>query len=341
LTLNNADQYEFKLTSTDSLGGSVTVSSIVTIGNLKLSMNVRQFNPSQAANVTFTTIVPVNLLHTILIKNGAGQSVRTLIQNVSRNAGTYNDIWDGRNNSGQLVPDGPYFYVAQVTINSTLYTLDFTNIFPNTAETKITPTVSSSSDYYNNVPLSVNYTVPQLSRTVICFAPIHLMTCVPPGGNEFQMVQFEYQESGARTYQWLGADLNGSLHRDAKYVLVLSYVAAVGSVFVLGTKPTVSAFTITPNLFSPFKLNQNLSITFSTYQSQTVTITTSFRNVQSLSVLRTIVLNGVAPGQANISWNGRADNGMWVSPGVYLATVTIQDPLGNSVSRQLLTTLKY
>lgn len=341
--LTNAEQYEFRLTAVDGAGNSVTISNFVTIGNFKLTMNVTQFNPSQNASVTFTSIVPFDLSQTILIKNLSGQTVKTLIQNASRSAGNWNDIWDGRNGSAQLVPDGAYFYVAQLTVNSTQYTMDFTNTFPNTNPTKLTSTVSPTNDPFNNLALNVNYTVPQPSRILICFssAPTNDFVCDPPSSYEFQAVQFEYQASGAQTYQWIGLDLNGVLQPQKNKVVVAWYPGAINSVFVIGTKPVISAFTLTPTLFSPFRQNQSLSVTFSTYQSQSATVTATFKNQQSQSILRTIILNGVTPGQTNISWNGRSDNGMWVSPGVYIVTITVQDSLGNIASRQLLTTVRY
>lgn len=341
LTFNVGDQYELRLTGRDAATNPVFTSNFVTIGNFKVTTSAAQFNPSQSGTVTYTTSIPFTLTETILIKNVSGQAVKTLIQNVSRPAGSYNDIWDGRNTSGQLLPDGPYFYVAQITVNGTPYTMDFTNTFPSSTATKLTASVSSTNDPFNNIPLLVNYTVAQASRIVICFAPTTGINCVPVGTNEFQMVQFEYQESGAKTYFWGGADLNGVFHPESKGVVVLSYPAAVNSVVVFGTKPVISNFSTSPMVFSPFKQSQNWAVNFSTYQSQSATVTLTFRNQQSASILRTIVLNGTPPGQTNVAWNGKADNGMWVSPGYYVVTITIQDSLGNSISRQLFTNVKY
>jgi hypothetical protein len=42
-----------------------------------------------------------------------------------------------------------------------------------------------------------------------------------------------------------------------------------------------------------------------------------------------------------LTWDGRADNGMWVAPGVYIVTATAIDAIGNRVSEQILTNVAY
>ena len=66
-----------------------------------------------------------------------------------------------------------------------------------------------------------------------------------------------------------------------------------------------------------------------------------FENQASLSTLRTINLNGVNPGAINITWDGKAENGMWVAPGGYTIWLEITDGIGNIAREQALVTVRY
>jgi flagellar hook assembly protein FlgD len=113
-------------------------------------------------------------------------------------------------------------------------------------------------------------------------------------------------------------------------------------ILLFGTKPVLTndKVTVTPALFFPEKGPQNISFTFSSYQSQSVNAVVKIMNLQSLSVLRTINQT-VNAGTPNISWDGKADNGMWVAPGNYSVTVELTDSIGNKVKSQILTTVRY
>ncbi|MGH7598678.1 MAG: FlgD immunoglobulin-like domain containing protein, partial [bacterium] len=63
------------------------------------------FNPETRINYA----VPKPARVTIEIFNTLGQKVRTLVD-VDKPAGSYEVIWDGRNDHGQTVVSGIYFY---------------------------------------------------------------------------------------------------------------------------------------------------------------------------------------------------------------------------------------
>lgn len=63
------------------------------------------FNPSTRIVYTLTSPAKVNLI----IYNILGQEVRTLINSEMMEAGKHSIQWDGRNNAGQVAPNGIYF----------------------------------------------------------------------------------------------------------------------------------------------------------------------------------------------------------------------------------------
>jgi hypothetical protein len=66
------------------------------------------FNPTTIINYDLPTAGHVELR----IYNTLGQEIRTLVTSIQQ-PGTYNVTWDGRNNSGMVVPSGVYFYQLQ------------------------------------------------------------------------------------------------------------------------------------------------------------------------------------------------------------------------------------
>jgi flagellar hook assembly protein FlgD len=94
-------------------------------------------------------------------------------------------------------------------------------------------------------------------------------------------------------------------------------------------------------MYGPALGSQSVTFDLTTYQSQAASVSVSFFNQSSSSTLRTMTIANQAPGPVTISWDGRAENGMWVAPGTYTITATVTDTIGNVVSEQLLTTIQY
>jgi flagellar hook assembly protein FlgD len=109
---------------------------------------------------------------------------------------------------------------------------------------------------------------------------------------------------------------------------------------LFGRKPQVTTVRVNPALFAPDRGTQTISYSLQTFQNQIANITVTILNQQSLTVLRTIVQNGVSPGVRSIVWDGKADNGMRVAPGTYAVTVSATTTTGQSKA-QILTTIQY
>jgi flagellar hook assembly protein FlgD len=86
---------------------------------------------------------------------------------------------------------------------------------------------------------------------------------------------------------------------------------------------------------------ETFSMTVATFQGRSVTVTGQFKNLSSGSVLRTLTSSSRQPGQVTLAWNGRADNGAWVAPGLYEATITVTDSAGASAVLKPLITVRY
>jgi len=101
-----------------------------------------QFSPTSSPDVQDTLEIDYTVTHTsqvsILIYDYDGTLVRTLMNSEIRNAGDIIDIWNGRDDSEELVPDGIYrFIISGVNIENTLDEWSITGeiIIDNTAPT--------------------------------------------------------------------------------------------------------------------------------------------------------------------------------------------------------------
>jgi len=127
--------YTVRLQVWDRAGTRSVAANTVTVGNFKVSQSAMESNAGAGGTVTYTSAVPFALTETLVVKNKQGQVVRTLA-NLQRAAGSYADPWNGRNDAGTLVPDGPYFYVATVTDGTNSLTWDLST---NTSPVSTTP----------------------------------------------------------------------------------------------------------------------------------------------------------------------------------------------------------
>ena len=341
LPVNNGS-YTLKLQVWDKAGNTKTLSIPETLGNFKASENVTEFNGSAGGLVTYTSTVPFTLTETVYIKNSAGQTVKTLVSGVSRPAATYTDSWNGKNTSSVLQPDGPYFYVANLTAGTHSMTWDLSSTFINDSTNGFIYPGVVAFDPYNNQPRTISYNFGFTGQLSLGFSADNQMNsdCLPP---DVCPIYRQYEESGSHTYYWLGIDPTGQFHSDLAYGVVVKDREhfAQNAVVLFGTKPSVAGVTATPTSYSPSAGAQTIGYTLATYQNQAATIKVSFLNQTSLSVLRTVTLNNVTPGTKTTTWDGKADNGMWVAPGPYVVTVTAIDSLGNQVSGQILTNVVY
>jgi flagellar hook assembly protein FlgD len=348
---------------------SVTVTP-PSLSDFTASQNVYQLNSAAAGAVTYTSNVPLTLTETLTIRSEAtGATVRTLV-NAVRTAGSYQDVWNGTNDSGQLVLDGAYRYFVTVSANGSTVTWDDGTHFVGTTQTQLPyPKCRNSSgglvpcndssinfDPYANMPLRINYCVgdgdPPACSGNTPFVVTIKATTIPEtdaGCNSWDCVISGYQSSGAHEFAWFGAGVDGSFlggYATGLTVIRRNDIWPRNLTLVYGTAPAISNFTISSPIFNPaaaptVTAGETLSMTVTTFQARPVIVTGQFKNVSSGSTLRTITMAQQPAGQVALSWNGRADNGAWVVPGLYEATITVTDSAGGSIVVKPLITVRY
>lgn len=362
--------------ATDSRANTAFGTFTVTVHSPQLtdftaSQDVYQLNAATNGTVTYTSNVPLTLTETLTIRSEAtGQTVRTLFNGV-RGAGTYQDVWNGTNDAGQLLPDGTYRYFVAVSANGSTFTWDDGTHYAGSTLTQLPyakcrndagalvgcDDATITFDPYANKPLRVNY----------CVGGGDPPACT--GGNTPYLVVgkavnvvetdevcrqndcflFDYQSSGAHEVFWYGRGYDSVWYignTTGLTVIRRNDVWPRNMTLVYGTAPAVSYLTIPWLVFNPGAATTLLNgaefrMTVSTFQSRTVTVKGEFKNLSSSSILRTVTTAPQAAGQVVLNWNGRADNGAWVAPGVYEATITVTDSAGSSTVLKPLITVRY
>lgn len=346
---------------------SVTVTP-PSLSDFTASQNVYQLNAATAGTVTYTSNVPLTLTETLTIRSEAtGATVRTLV-NAVRTAGSYQDVWNGTNDGGQLVPDGAYRYFVTVSANGSTMTWDDGTHFAGTTQTQLPyPKCRNASgglvacsdtsinfDPYTNAPLRINYCVGDGDPPACSGTTPYLVIIKAPGVGETDAsctgdcLLSAYQSSGAHEMPWYGTNIYGTFIGSANGLTVIrrNDIWPRNLTLVYGTVPAVSNFTISSPIFNPAAAptvtsGETFSMTVATFQGRSVTVTGQFKNLSSGSVLRTLTTSSQPPGQVTLTWNGRADNGAWVAPGLYEATITVTDSVGGSVVLKPLITVRY
>jgi hypothetical protein len=213
---------------------------------------------------------------------------------------------------------------------------------------------SINFDPYTNAPLRINYCVGDGDPPACIGNTPYFVIIKAPGLGETDAsctgdcLLSAYQSSGAHEMLWYGTNIYATFIGGANGLTVIrrNDIWPRNLTLVYGTAPAVSNFTISSPIFNPAAAptvtsGETFSMTVTTFQGRSVTVTGQFKNLSSGSVLRTLTTSSQPPGQVTLSWNGRADNGAWVAPGLYEATITVTDSAGGSVVLKPLITVRY
>ncbi len=336
--------YVVQLAVRDRAGNSGVATTIVTLAHFSASQNTYEVNTASGQMVIYASVVPFALTQTLTVRNGVGTTLRTLV-NGSRAAGTYNDSWDGRDDAGTLLPDGPYSYFATITEGANVLTWDLSNQMRTSADTQYPyPSCSSKTmsidtcaalaqsggqyDLFANDPLKIHYSVAEPSRVYVVFTDA-VETPGNCGGTELCVTNGEYRATGSYVDSWTGVLSNGAYASQRSKLTVVRRTSTFPKNVVLlygtGAMAQVTNLTLTPTVFGPAGGSMKLEFDLATRGNAPATLTLRMvRQATSnsgMSTLRTVTLPPQSPGHLTYTWDGKADSGHWVAPGEYALIV--------------------
>jgi flagellar hook assembly protein FlgD len=359
--------YVLKLTATDLAGNVATLERNVTVAHFRAVLTGHQISTvaTPAQSVMYTSYVPFPLNQTIEVKSQATNTVVRTLFSGARAAGTFDDAWDGKNNSGQYLGDGAYFVITTVSEGAATYVWDETGVALNGGVTQYEyPTCRNESgalvacdsstitfDPFLNKPLRINFCAGggHVSSGCSGTGPRFIVAKISTIGEETATCDWKcfasyYVPAGAQEIVWYGTNTAGSyIAGNGTRLLVLRGENYPRNLVVLyGTAPTISIASMAPLMFNPGAgAPQSFTVNVASPVSRPISVSAQFRNMSSASILRTVTLPASTAAQQTISWDGKADNGAWVAPGTYEVILKATDSAGGTATIKPLVTVKY
>gem|GEM_PF-2419959 len=275
-----------------------------------------------------------NALITIKVYKDTGELVRTVLNNVSKPAGTFNQGWDGKNASGALVSDGYYRFVIEARDAGGALTgqAEKTQIaarFPSITGVLDTP---DPFDPQAGEQSNISFTLSSDSLITVTilkgYSPVRTIT-----SNELKL-------AGNHTLVWDGKNDAGIIQADAVYTyqiqanspLVPTFMTTLKSYSTIAQNPPqITDFMISPD---PFKIAAStMSIRYNLSENANVTL--KVVDAVSGSVIKTI-LNAAArtAGYNSNAWDGTNDSGVHVPEGSYKVVISAVDNSNMSSGEQ-------
>jgi len=343
-TYTKVGTFNARLRVTDN-DGKTAVDSVTIKTSLGISTSrTGLFNPTAGETGSISSTLTADAIVTIKIVDQAGNVVRTLVDNVSRTAGSYTDTWDGKDDLGNLVPDGVYYFVIEYTVKGETYTYDLREIaqyaerYPGISHQRFFSPYEDDFykvTYYLSNPSEVSM---YIWTWGVGYANIqHVRT----------LFVRELRGVGSHTELWDGTDDKGvPVATDKQYAnaLVIWEIADNG-IIITGDRPEITNVSADPNYFNPVynpygsKPAQYTIVSFNL--SEQANVDCRITNDEGVLV-RTITKNDLPAGANNIIWDGKDMAGKLVKDGSYKITLTAIDSNGNrSMSRSALVVVYY
>ncbi|RFA30106.1 hypothetical protein CAI21_07855 [Alkalilimnicola ehrlichii] len=156
---------------------------------------------------TVSTTLGAAARASLVIENSQGQVVRTLVPWSHRAAGAYQDAWDGRDDQGAAVPEGPYYAILLYETGDQVHRHDLGQTTGNREFNPPRSSVPSSFQPFGDNPLEITFTLNEAAEVTAFMGRFRVNT---------RLVTFMQRQPlgrGSHTITWYGTDSDGRLIR--------------------------------------------------------------------------------------------------------------------------------
>jgi PKD repeat protein len=332
-TFNNMGDYVATLRVTDNDGKTSTTSVYITVSLGLTALRTPAFNPNIDENgtITFTTTDEASI--TVKVVDQSGNLVKTMVNNETRGAGTYSEVWNGRNDTGQIVRDGVYYFLIDYTAGDESGTFDlrehsgFEELTPPRSwPSTFNPIEGSfvSITYTLDVPseVSLYFWTRDYSRSGSSIAPVRTLLVREP------------RAAGTHTEVWDGINDKGAVVEPGRdYPVTLwAYALPDNAIIIQGARPELADISATPGYFSPaYNPYGVIPVGYTTLSfnlSESTNIELDIKNSSGVLV-RTIRRVNLPAGTNAVIWDGKDNDGNLVKEGTYSISLIAIDDSGN------------
>ncbi|MGH8177225.1 MAG: PKD domain-containing protein [Steroidobacter sp.] len=318
-----------RVRATTSDGGiGVDVVRVIVNLTLGLTLSTDTIDTNLSESVSVNTTLGGDTLASIVIEDANGAVVRTLAPFTQRAAGPYSDLWDGRDDAGEIVAEGEYRAILLYRFDAETRRLD---LGLTTGGVQSNPPRSPIPRRFAPLagrPLVISYTLNRASQVTAFMGRFNVNT---------RLITFNQRDPkgrGTHTIVWNGENTDGQLihppSNDSFLFGIFAYTMPNNAIFVR-SGVHVSAVQGAPSIYDPTTSADDgapalSSIAFTMSRAGSVELSVHDATTGVLVLRRTIP--GIGAGAQSITWDGRNNEGVLVAPGRYRIGVAGVDESG-------------
>lgn len=338
-TYVDAGAFVAALRATDDQGLTSVDLIEVSVG-LKATLTVPDdtFDPVVGEQVPINTSISAGAPVRLVVFDDQRRAVRTLVDEL-RPKGVYQDFWDGRDDAGNVLPQAPYFAVLEYQVAGETFRVDLSDSTGGLRYNPTRNTLPSVFRPFEDNLLTINFTIPANRGASEVLAFIGLFNVDVRFTTLLERVPLGV---GTHTIHWDGRAPDGSAAEPPpgdSFLFGIFGFTLPDNAIMIQSAPVVSGVRVDPNYFDPSTpdfLTPDDPLAVVTYNlNKTADVELTVTNLQSGAVMRRQFVAGVAAGNGHtISWDGRAENGLFADKGDYRLTLRATDSVGNvSINR--------
>ena len=296
-----------------------------------LSVDPPVFDPSLGETIAIHYAISLGAAITINLYDGETHAlVRALVASEPRNSGGNSEVWDGRNEAGDIAPAEAYYFTIQASGDAGQNVAFNDPASPLMGPTPATTNASvdaSNFNPYQNIPVVIQYSFDVPGRMTI-----QIWTT----GNQVirNLFNNEVRPAGVNIEYWDGRKDDGTIYTGnfdvyfgvPQAIPLYPLIIKQSPLIVTGSFKT-EAYLILP-IFSEISVVQ-----YALSREAVVTVEIQDPNGSHFKTLTQSQLQAAGPHA--VEWNGKDDSGrVAFVEGVYRVLLTVQDPGGGNVLTQ-------
>lgn len=319
------------ITTSDNLTAT-DVKKITAISNAPILHRVNQhtINPDigQSSTIQSTLYSTTNVQ--LQIEDSEKNVVRVLVPWQFRANGAYSDSWDGRNESGSIMPEGPYYAVLLYDAEGETKQIDLRDSTGGGQYNPPRSYIVNNFSPYDNDPLDITFTLSRPSEVTSFMGLFNTNT---------RLVTFHQREplgGGNYTIFWNGDAPNGQLIEPIQgnpFLFGIWGWYLADNVVYIRNAPSITGLTAYPSVFNPSSRNAEATsdgkghIRFTLSKASDIELVVS--DVDAGTEVYHLIFPNQQEGELDLSWDGRNDSGQLLAPGTYRVGVRATDRNGS------------
>lgn len=295
---------------------------------LALALSTDTIDTDLGESTTITTTLGGATRVSLVIENSAGLPVRTLVDNQPRNGGTHEDVWDGRDNRGQLVAAGQYRAILIHGNPGERFDLGLTS-----GGIESNPVADYASEFapFAADPLEIEYAIDRASEVTAFLGYLGAGT-----RRLFTFYQREPKGRGSHQIIWNGENEDGVLieppEGSSGFLVGLFAYTLPDNAIVVKNAVGLGMLAAAPPILTPDAVTMDGSPRLSTLQfnlSRDARVTHTVNNADTGEEVYRKYYDNLPKGSPQLYWDAKTSQGEYVVPGNYRHGITAVDAQGN------------